>query len=109
MRKKTKAQLATQQRKKDLIEWAKTIKDLDGNQCLVCGKTTGLQAHHLLPRCRWKDLELETLNGVALCRGHHQWLAHLDAIKWVSILNALRPNQLTWCLAQIMAKEANGH
>ena len=54
--------------------WSALVKLRDGGKCQHCGKTFGLEAHHVIERrytaTRW-DLE----NGVTLCYHCHD-LAH---------------------------------
>jgi len=40
---------------------------LDGKRCAVCGGSTGLVAHHIVPFHLAPDLELEPSNLVPLC------------------------------------------
>lgn len=50
--------------------WAEKVKTRDRNKCVICGKTTYLNAHHIYSRSnrstRWK-----LINGITLCSGHH--------------------------------------
>lgn len=50
--------------------WSKLVKLKAGNKCEYCGKTEGLNSHHIFSRSnrttRWDDE-----NGVSLCVAHH--------------------------------------
>jgi len=49
--------------------WSKAVHERD-KVCCICGKTEGLNAHHIFTRRRMKtrwDLD----NGILLCVGHH--------------------------------------
>ena len=50
--------------------WSKKVKTLAGDKCEYCGKTTGLNSHHIFSRSnrrvRW-DLD----NGISVCVLHH--------------------------------------
>lgn len=56
---------------KDKTEWAKLVKQRDG-QCMDCGKTTDLHAHHVLHRSTNPELTLELDNGKTLCYTCHK-------------------------------------
>ena len=45
--------------------------------CQVCGKTKGLQVHHIFPFHLYPHLELELTNLVTFCGDHHLWIGHL--------------------------------
>ena len=51
--------------------WSKTVKELDGNQCVYCHTTEKLEAHHIRPKRKYPDLENELENGITLCRKCH--------------------------------------
>jgi hypothetical protein len=51
-------------------EWARLVKERDNNKCVVCGATTIICAHHLIP---WEveKFRLNIENGITLCSSHH--------------------------------------
>lgn len=62
--------------------WAKVRSrrmELDGNQCMCCGKKgIGLQVHHIRPFHLEPELELELSNLITLCSRCHIFVGHLD-------------------------------
>ena len=60
--------------------WSEAVKIKDGMQCVVCGKTTHLNSHHIFSRSnratRW-DIE----NGITLCVSHHVFGSKFSAHK----------------------------
>ena len=59
-------------------EWAKAVKERDGNKCVICGATKYLNAHHIIPR-EVKEMRHEIDNGLSLCPKHHKWNTLLSA------------------------------
>lgn len=72
-----KKQERIEQKKADKA-WALAAKARDGNQCVICGSTKMLNAHHLIPRqiraLRW-DLD----NSITLCVLHHRFSRQMSA------------------------------
>jgi hypothetical protein len=56
--------------------WSAAVKKRDHYRCRYCGKTDGLQSHHIVGR-RHKSTKWDILNGITLCAGHHNFWAHL--------------------------------
>ena len=55
-------------------KWSKTVREQWGHKCAYCGRSEDewyLQAHHIKPRSLYPELELETDNGIALCKRCH--------------------------------------
>ena len=51
--------------------WIRSVKERDGNKCMICGKTENIHAHHIKP---WKtnpELRYELSNGISLCSSCH--------------------------------------
>ncbi len=50
--------------------WAKAVRARFNNQCVVCGTTIQLCAHHLIP---WEieKYRYDVNNGIAVCPKHH--------------------------------------
>ena len=70
--------------------WAKAVKKRANNQCEVCGKTTSLQSHHVIPRTNYATrFMLE--NGTCLCYKHHFYFAHKDAMGFADWFRDVRP------------------
>ena len=59
---------------KDLVEWTRTVKQRDGHVCRKCGITRNLEAHHIIPKGKSPEFELELENGVTLCGNCHTLL-----------------------------------
>lgn len=57
--------------RKCLREWAKKVKERDGNVCKICGSTKCLHAHHIIPRRKNKELWYDLNNGITLCNSCH--------------------------------------
>jgi len=54
-------------KKREAIEWAKTIIRLCDFKCLLCGSNIKLEAHHIAPRATHPELSFDLSNGIALC------------------------------------------
>jgi len=76
--------------------WRRAVLKRDNNKCRICGKTIGIQAHHIFSRVR-RSTRWELENGITLCRGHH-YLAHRDFERFrrfvVSIIGEDRYDEL---------------
>lgn len=59
--------------------WSKSVRNRDGNRCLMCGKTEHLAGHHWRHR-RGHSLALafDIRNGATLCYGCHIGRLHRD-------------------------------
>ena len=67
--------------------WSELVKKCAGYKCEICGTTTYLQSHHIIPRTCY-SLRHDWNNGVCLCRRHHLFFAHKDALafaQWVQM------------------------
>lgn len=51
--------------------WAKIVKELDNNKCVVCGSKERLEAHHIKSKSEYPELSNALENGVTLCRSCH--------------------------------------
>lgn len=83
-----------------LKRWSERVRERDG-ACVVCGRTDRLQAHHLLPKERYKEFKYRKINAVSLCPTHHKWgrfSAHRHPIWFAVWLEENRPQQYQWCL-----------
>lgn len=60
--------------------WALKVKERDGFACVVCGKTSGLNSHHIYSRSNYST-RWDINNGVTLCVSHHVFGNELSAHK----------------------------
>ena len=58
----------------NLDEWRKIVKQRDGNVCRRCGFRSNLHGHHIMPKEKYPEFELELDNGIALCGNCHSLL-----------------------------------
>ena len=53
-------------------EWRKSVYERDNYTCLSCGNGNGkLEANHILPWYKYKEVRYETDNGITLCQSCH--------------------------------------
>jgi hypothetical protein len=53
-------------------EFRKSVFDRDGHKCVICSRTDGLDAHHIVERRLWTDSGGYFIqNGATLCPEHH--------------------------------------
>lgn len=64
--------------------WSKAVKERD-KQCVVCGRKTNLNAHHIFTR-KYKSTRWSLTNGITLCFAHHRHLAHSEPEKFRDFL-----------------------
>ena len=83
-----KKEQARKELKKKDKEWANLVKERDGD-CVICGETKRLNAHHIIPR-QIKKFRHNIDNGISLCPKHHrfsfEFSAHQNSyefIKWM--------------------------
>jgi hypothetical protein len=72
--------------------WSKLVKLKAGNKCEYCGKTDGLNSHHLFSRTN-RVLRWNENNGVCLCVYHHifgVFSAHKAPIEFIEWLREKR-------------------
>lgn len=72
--------------------WRDLIKLRAGGKCERCNSTNVVQSHHIIPRTNW-NLRFDERNGVALCKRHHIYWAHKDAIAFINWLNIEYPGR----------------
>lgn len=51
--------------------WARFVRVRDGNRCVNCHGTSGLSAHHICRKSFMPRSQLDTGNGITLCRTCH--------------------------------------
>lgn len=93
---KTKKKLASIERRKLLSKWSLSIRERDGWLCQVCGATERLQAHHLLPKLKYKEYIYDLYNGITLCSRCHMFgreSAEGNALWWNQWLKKYKPEQ----------------
>lgn len=59
-------------------DWAKAIKDRDGQKCVICGSNERLNSHHIIPR-ELHDTKYDIENGITLCVKHHMFSREISA------------------------------
>lgn len=71
--------------------WSKEVKRRDGNKCVLCGTTEGLQAHHIKPVILYPEYKNDLDNGITLCRACH---LKTHGANWTGIgsINGLDPD-----------------
>ena len=55
-------------------EWRKAVKQRDGNVCRKCRIRRYPHAHHIMPKAKYPEFELEVDNGITLCGNCHSLL-----------------------------------
>ena len=109
-KKKTAQQLAKTERNRKLKEWSLKVRDRDGNKCVVCGKDTFIQAHHLAPKKQFPELMYEIEVGISVCPSHHVFgKANFEqnmifAYEW---LKKHRPKQFRWLRKKVYEQMNN--
>lgn len=80
--KRRKSRLAL--RKECDRRFALAIKQRDNWQCVICGRTTGVQCAHIISR-RYGSVRFLLGNAVTLCAQHHMFYTHrpLEWDEWV--------------------------
>ena len=69
--------------------WSSMIKQRAEGKCEMCGSDNYLSAHHIVPRTNYA-LRHDLMNGVALCRRHHLYFAHKDALEFIQWVKSKR-------------------
>jgi hypothetical protein len=80
--------------------WLEYIKQRDGNKCVICGKESRLNSHHIITaKCSKTRFEIDC--GITLCALHHQLgISSAHGSPWVIYewLEKNRPEQNKWFL-----------
>lgn len=88
--------------RKRLSEWSLAIRTRDSHTCALCGRSTQsdstlrLNAHHILPKKFFPDVQFEMWNGVSLCPKCHtfgKFSAHKNGVFFAEWLKHVRPEQ----------------
>ena len=76
-RKRTNANVPAKGRLRDMADqlWSLAVKEDWANQCAMCRRRSGLNAHHLIPR-QHPATRYDLANGLCLCKPCHQFDAH---------------------------------
>ena len=53
-------------------DWRKAVYKRDEYECVECGKTGNLEAHHIKPFSKYPDLRMDIDNGITLCPKCHK-------------------------------------
>jgi len=62
-------------------KWRKAIYERDNYTCQICGQKGGkLNAHHIKPFAKFKNLRTELNNGITLCENCHKLLHRKEGI-----------------------------
>ena len=72
--------------------WSKKVKSIAGDKCEYCGKTTGLNSHHIFSRSN-RRVRWNVNNGVCVCVLHHVFglfSAHKSPIEFIEWLKDTR-------------------
>ena len=88
---------------KEHVVWSLQIRGNADNHCEVCNRTDcRLNAHHILARENWPDLQYDLNNGISLCFLCHKRLAHLDGLVFVEWLKVNKPTQYDYCKSKLI-------
>lgn len=52
-------------------DWSNAVKERDGYECKKCGSKDRLDAHHVIPWRKSKELRYDLNNGITLCKSCH--------------------------------------
>lgn len=78
-------------------EWARRVKERDGNQCVICGRCDQLHSHHIIPR-EIHETKFDINNGITLCAKHHMFnriiSAHNNPLAMFMWMEEFRPLRL---------------
>lgn len=78
----TKQRRARIDAKKKLVEWAKSVKDRDNYECVICKSKEHLNSHHLIPKeMKDKTYKFDVNNGITLCCLCHKYSYKISAHK----------------------------
>ena len=104
------ASMARTAKRKALADWSISVRNRDGNKCTICGRTEFIDAHHLIPKERFKEYMFEIMNGISLCKKHHKFADysfHRHPFWSVIWLKNNRPDQFNWVVDRIPLDEPN--
>ena len=84
--------------KKKIKEWSISVRNRDKNECILCRfKHPRLNAHHILPKDLYPDLQFNVNVGVSLCPMRcHRRQAHWNSVAFIVWLMEHRPEQWDW-------------
>ena len=103
-RKKSKARIASIERRKKLKDWSAEVRTRDGYRCVVCEEDKNIQAHHLLEKNSYRHLQFDIMVGICLCAGCHSFRRlsfHHNPFWAVEWLKTHRPEQYAWVMVHI--------
>lgn len=88
--------MARTAKRKALKAWSFAVRARDNHQCVICGKSAHLNAHHILSKAKFSAYALELDNGIAICPMHHQFgkfSAESNGVWFAAWLATNRPQQ----------------
>jgi hypothetical protein len=91
-------------RRNNLKIWSLKVRARDFNKCVVCFSSNNIDAHHLLPKERYPLLELELMNGIAVCKKHHKFgkfSFHRNPFWASEWLRCFRPEKYYWVMSHL--------
>jgi hypothetical protein len=60
-----------------IADWSIAVRERDSHQCVNCGATDNIVAHHIKTKEQYPGLMFDTENGITLCKKCHGE-AHID-------------------------------
>jgi hypothetical protein len=100
-RKRTNSNIPAKGRLRDMADqlWSLAVKDDWGHKCAMCGRGSGLNSHHLIPRQHMATRH-DLANGICLCNHCHQFdgdrSPHQNAAGFVLWLKSHHPMVAEW-------------
>ena len=101
IRKRTNKTTPSKGRLRDFADqlWSLAIKEDWAHKCAVCGTSSTLNSHHLVPR-QHEATRYELRNGICLCVAHHQFdndlSPHQNAAGFIKWLEWHHPELAEW-------------
>lgn len=91
--------LKKEYREKAHERWAKIVKGMAGNRCVLCGSDYNLNAHHMIHNTRSGFLRYDLKNGLSLCFAHHHEFHFSDSQNAWEYMQKYRPDDYAYILA----------
>lgn len=76
--------------------WETSVKMRDNRKCKICGKSTRLAAHHILPKRDFPELTFDVNNGISLCHKHHSAIQFKE-LQYVDYFKSLIMAEIKLC------------
>lgn len=75
-----------QRRTTEYTKWRKAVYERDNYTCAICGQVGGkLNAHHIKPFSKYKELRTSLENGITLCETCHKRVHKEKNSEWLHI------------------------